>query len=419
LSTADIQFGFATYNQDALRVRAKHWLYQAGNAGVTVPGWGAFPAAGAQEVFGYLWSCDTGSNDHEIGCAPATPADLPDAWELARVRRLPKAGQTFGQEVFFFIRVGTTVYRVRYLPLSGAPGAAAQTRVDVERCLNSACSTRTLTGTATVDWTPVAEFLSWDNAGTNPSRVDPVTYFDQSFAADAIATNTCAGWEPNTDTLPDRYNNLYSLRWPTDTSDSRGPLFHTGDMIPWDWTNDRSEEILGRLAPSYLLDPLTTDFRIASYLQDLPLPGETFLRLKDEAVRPLIAVGSTPLGEAYRSFRAWYLGCSGGPCPPGTGWKSLAAVQDPDFLQRTKAVVVISDGKPSCGADPCAVAADFLQKEWMRTYVVAYGAKRPASRLDCLARYGGTEEPYYVSSPGELTAALESILDRIRAEPIP
>ena len=29
---------------------------------------------------------------------------------------------------------------------------------------------------------------------------------------------------------------------------------------------------------------------------------------------------------------------------------------------------------------------------------------------------GGTIEPYYVSSPGELSAALESILDRIRAE---
>ncbi|HYG63301.1 MAG TPA: hypothetical protein VEL74_12020 [Thermoanaerobaculia bacterium] len=35
------------------------------------------------------------------------------------------------------------------------------------------------------------------------------------------------------------------------------------------------------------------------------------------------------------------------------------------------------------------------------------------------ARSGGTVEPYYVSSPGELSAALESILDRLRAEVIP
>ena len=45
-----IQFGFATYNQDDLFVRAKHYMYQAAASGPNVPGYGAFPPAGTQEV---------------------------------------------------------------------------------------------------------------------------------------------------------------------------------------------------------------------------------------------------------------------------------------------------------------------------------------------------------------------------------
>ncbi|HEV2844841.1 MAG TPA: hypothetical protein VG477_08350, partial [Thermoanaerobaculia bacterium] len=64
----NFQFGFATFNQDQIRARAKHWLYEAAGPGVAIPGWGAFPAQGSREVFGFLWDCDTGANDHEIGC---------------------------------------------------------------------------------------------------------------------------------------------------------------------------------------------------------------------------------------------------------------------------------------------------------------------------------------------------------------
>lgn len=77
-----MQLGFATFNRDNLFVRSKHWIYEAASAGVTVPGWGAFPAAGAREVFGRLFNCDTGSGDDEIGCTAASPADLSDAGSL-------------------------------------------------------------------------------------------------------------------------------------------------------------------------------------------------------------------------------------------------------------------------------------------------------------------------------------------------
>src|SRR5262249_6844731 len=55
-NTTGVQFGFATFNQDALSVRSKHWTYQAVGNGVSIPGWGAYPSIGTNEVFGYAWA---------------------------------------------------------------------------------------------------------------------------------------------------------------------------------------------------------------------------------------------------------------------------------------------------------------------------------------------------------------------------
>ncbi len=71
--TSDIQFGFATYNQDDLHLRAKHWLYRAAGDGPDIPGWGAFPAAGSDDVFGRAWSCDTGNGDNNDRLLPELP----------------------------------------------------------------------------------------------------------------------------------------------------------------------------------------------------------------------------------------------------------------------------------------------------------------------------------------------------------
>ncbi|MGD2115805.1 MAG: hypothetical protein PVG07_12170, partial [Acidobacteriota bacterium] len=77
-----VDFGFATYNQDELRVDAKHWLYRPQGGGVDLGTGDAFPVPGAMEVFGDQWPCDTGRGDDNIGCYPAAPADLDDPWEL-------------------------------------------------------------------------------------------------------------------------------------------------------------------------------------------------------------------------------------------------------------------------------------------------------------------------------------------------
>lgn len=408
-------FGFASFNQDALRAGSKHWLYEAGGPGVQIPGFGAFPAAGVREVFGRRWPCDTGDGDHEAGCSAATPADLDDAWELERMRRLPRG---FQKDTLFFVRQSGLVYRLRYHHTTGTRGEVIETQITLERCSNASCSNRLLIAQSTVSWSPVGEFLSWDDGPvTGPNRTDPrLGYFGASSAADATATNTCSGWEPNDDDAADPWN-AYSLRWPTDASDPRGPFFSLGDVIPLDWLDDRKDEILLRLAPNQALDPTAApDFRTASYLRNRRASGEDFLRLK-KAARPLIATGETPHGNALRAFRTWYAGCATGVCPPGSGWASVAAAQDPEWACRNKHLVILTGGDDTCGgADPCTMAFTLLARDGIKTHVIAVGQSGPPSpvppgyKLNCMAANGGTMEPRYLANPADLGFVLSEIL---------
>ena len=406
----NLLFGFASFNQDALYARSKHWLYEAAGNGVTIPGWGGFlPAAGSRDVLGRVWTCDEGSGDDEVGCLPANPADLSDAWELARVRTLAKGGETFTSTVTFYVRHAGATYRIRYIPTGAwTPGVAVSFQVRRERCLNASCSAVDPAMTVTVGYTPVSEYLVWENGA---SRTEPVGYFGQTGAADSSAGNTCSGWDPNTDTTSDRYNN-YSLRWPTFTGDPRGTYFTQGDVLPLDWLADHREDIQKRLAPNLVLDPLAVpDFRTSPYLRDTRFGAETFLRLKDDWARPLVATGSTPQGNSLRNFRAWYAGCAAGTCPPTYGWYGVAAAQDPEFSCRRHNLVLITDGEDTCNSASyaCSAAASLYAQHGLRTYVVAFSANPVTSTVDCIADNGGTTAPFEVHLRSELVQALKDI----------
>jgi hypothetical protein len=412
-NTTGIQFGFATFNQDALYARAKHWLYQAGGPGINIPGWGPFPSTGAREVFGSLWNCDTGSGDNDIGCYSTTPADLVDAWELGRTQELPKLGKSFTEVVQFYVRQSGIVYRVRYTPVFGAtPGGPVTVTEAVWRCLNSACSSTTSLGQINISFTPVAEMLTWDNGALN--RTNPeLGYFSQPVGTDTDATNTCAGWEPNTDSSADLYTTptgSYNLHWPT-TADSRGAEFSFGDVIPQDWLTPHTDDILRRLSPSY---PAAPDFRVSPYFQNQPFGPETFLRLKDVGKRPLIAYGSTPQGNALVAFRTWWSGCSTNFCIGG-GWNGIAQTQDPDWLCRRHYLVVLTDGEETCNGDPCAQTSALLSYG-IKTYVVGFGViAAPGSKLLCMAGNGGTDSPILPHTRQELIDSLTVIFDAVKA----
>jgi len=412
-NTTGVQFGFATFNQDALYARAKHWTYQAAGNGISIPGWGAYPGIGANEVFGYAWSCNTGTGNNQVGCAATTPADLSDVWKRTRIQQLPKLGTNFNTAVTFYVRVGTIVYRISYTPGVGAtPGSPVNVTESVAKCLNSTCSSTTTIGTTSVPFNPVNEFLSWDNGASNGlSQTNPELAYFTPVAADASASNTCTGWEPNTDSTADLFNG-YGLHQTT-TTDPRGAAFNVGDVIPWDWTTDHRNDILLRLAPNLVTNPTASpDFGQSSYLRNSTQGVETFLRLKDEAARPLIVYGSTPVAGAMNNFKNWYFAT-------GSGWAQTAAYQDTDWSCRRRYLIVLTDGDESCSVDPCATATTLLNTYGISTYPIGFGMADALSvggnRLTCMAANGGTSAPYTPHLRQDLEDTLTSILTAIKA----
>jgi hypothetical protein len=399
--TTGVQLGFATFNQDQLSVRAKHWLYQATSGGPSIPGWGPYPAVGAQEVFGLTWACDSGGNDNEIGCYAAKPADLTDAWELARVRRLPKGGTPFNQAVVFWVRQAPSIYKITYTPVAGSTLGSPTVNVTVrlDKCNNpTACTSFTTLGQTVTSWSRVAELISWDNSSTaNTLRTNPELNYFTGIASDASASNTCAGWDPNTDTAADAVSG-YNLRYLTDTSDSRGADFYKGDVVPLDWLDDHNLDLQARLAPNPGVVPT---FGVAAYFRDSRQGAETFLRLKNDNERPLIAIGSTPLANSINSFKTWY-----------TSWQSQASVSDPDFFCRRQALVILSDGDDTCvgGANACTLVGSLYQSFGLRSYAVGFGgfSSTPGSSLFCIASEGGTGTPTYPQTKQELMDALNA-----------
>src|SRR6185295_12274077 len=426
--------GFGTYNQDSLGVKAKHWLYEATSNGPSITGYGPFPAIGNQDVFGLNWSCTSGD---DTGCAAGNPADLPDTWERSRVQRLPKGGISFTTTIAdFFVRNSSgTTYKVRYAPLAGSYGANLTVTVSVWKCSNSDCSSNSaVAGSPAVvgfkqvtrsDGLPGADFLSWDN-GDNRNNPQ-LGYFTQGTVSDSTidANHTCDGWDPNNDTNSDKANS-YDLRFPTDSSDSRGASFTVGDVIPLDWKSgkDHKTDILSRLAPNYPSAP--PDFRIATYLKDSRLAGESFLHLKDDrpnaldAKRPLFANGSTPIGASMAAFRTWYNGCTGtGDCA-GTGrWVATASnpnasIGDTSFRCRQKYLLILTDGDETCGGDPCAMATR-LRSEGVTIFVVAFGVENSSgNKLNCM---GDADHIFYPQDEDELVSDLQKAIGSISEDP--
>lgn len=414
-SVDGIQFGFATYNQDQLFVRSKHWMYRAANNGPNITGFGNYPRTGDQEVFGFTWTCDEGTGNNEVGCVPGNPADLDNAWELGRVRRLPKAGINFTSTVTFYVRQSGTTWRLRYVPEGVLiPGQTLTVEIERERCTNSDCTNRDSFTEVDVVFNPIAEFIAWDNGAdtANPQ----LGYFSQN-SADGSASNTCTGWDPTNDTTSDRFNS-YSLRWPTTTGDPRGSAFDIGDIIPLDWQNDHRTDILRRLAPNTVLNPSALpDFRIAPYFNNARIGTETFLRLKNENVRPFVNEGSTPLANSVRNFRQWYSGCTTGTCSATAGWKGTAAAQDPDWRCRRKYLLILTDGDETCDNDPCAATDILKRNEGVLTYVVAFGVENVSgNKLNCMAEKGGTGKPIYPQNKDDLVRALTDIFGQIKEE---
>ncbi|MDH3521952.1 MAG: PilC/PilY family type IV pilus protein [Acidobacteriota bacterium] len=375
--TEDINVGFATFNQDSLRLRRKHWLYAAAEGGPTIPGWGPYPAVGDLHSFGQGWRCTTGSGaDANIGCSGYTPADLIDPWENQRVAALPKESDAFPSDgdndgvagrTTYFVRAGGSRYRIR-IEDRGAADLGSPTitvRVYQALCTNDSCSSTTGETHEDVDFDLVTDYGYWEfTTDRGPLQAG---FFTQGTASDSPATNTCVNWDANTDTPADIYSG-YNARWPTVPDGSFSPLLDVGDVLPMDWRDSNQQKLLERLAPNLALGDTVPDFRIATYFEDIVNPSDE-LHLKDERARPIMAFGATPIGTSVGSFFDFVAG-------PGS-WLEAAAENDPSFYCRRTYLVIITDGNQSdCdGDDPCADegTAELFDDLGIKTFVVAFG----------------------------------------------
>ncbi|MEZ5332943.1 MAG: hypothetical protein R2991_13045 [Thermoanaerobaculia bacterium] len=450
-SIDDVSFGFATYNQDGLYLRGKHWAYTASEQGVTLsPSSARYPQLGQLDVFGDEWNCDSGGGDANIGCYGDQPADLNDPWEVRRVQILPKDE---GSTRTFYVRTpGGDRFRIRYTPLDTPGEDTMDVTVAVRRCTNGDCSSNVNVGSTTVTFTKgfdytrpdpmnpsntivtahLEDFNSWD-IGTQ--RAAPQQgFFTQGQGSDSPAGNTCAGWDPNNDSSDDEHGG-YLTRFPTTADiDFPGDEMSVGDRIPLDWRSDQRDDILNRLAPNRLLGESVPDFRTARYFSDGAPGAGGALRLKDEDVRPYVAYGSTPLARSLMDFGDWW-----------EDWIDIAKAEEGTaFDCRRPFLVVLTDGEDTCGPDPCdhdddwnpgepAGAARHLYEELgIRTFVVAFGVEASATNsLACMSDEGGTgvdddingdgnpdgPGPIYPQNKQELVDALTALLTSIGGGP--
>ncbi len=463
----DVDFGFATFNQDHLRVANKHWLYRVAaiqpGGFFSLSGGETFPVAGSEEVFGAGWwdtrggTCTYAPNnynntttDTHVACFPrrqdgtlpddndcedgggantnvCAPADTTDAWEYTRFRRLPRLNANGNTTTYAYLRAANgSRYRVMY----GGPviyGAATiSVPTEIALCTNEKCTTVSGVTTRAITYALVGDFVMWDYQIKRTSALtSPAGWFGRQ---DSTSDNVCAGWDWNEDTPNDQFvagdpnSNLKYLTVddPADP-DRHATAFDYGDVIPLDWQRDNRLALLNRLAPRLNgADPATDPeaFAGATYLANNRVGSEAFLRLANASQRTLLPSGSTPLGYSLGEFRTWFRGCLNGSCPQDIGWDDIAATSDPTWACRQKFLVVVTDGDDTCsGRDPCSLTASMRAQDGILTYVVAFGAQlTPGNRLHCMASNGGTVEPILPQNKYDLVRALNDILGSIREQ---
>ncbi len=453
--TDNVDFGFATYNQDALRVHWKEWLYRVQpvqadtNGFYTLAGGDLFPVAGTDEIFGATFTCDRngGGNDgddQDRGCYANqnAPADTNNLWEMTKVRRLAKLGDDKSADFVYFVRSGGRVYRVRVSNPTVAPGPTQQLGDAVlalrhrvylctgtpndnpsNNCNDSAEYSLVADGDRVITYDLIGDFVKWDlgvRRAANQQGFDGV--------AQSNAGGTCNGWDPNTDDTTDQYN-TYSLRYPDGAiyHDPAGTVndfrYQYGDVVPLNWNSDNKTAILNRLAPRLAGGDPTLDpeaFANATYLNHHRIGTQDYLRLLTESERPIFPSGSTPLGATLSSFRTWFHGCNSTNCSGGAiGWKDVAATQDPDWECRKKYILLLTDGDETCGGTPGNVAGSLLDQDDVRTYVIGFGLPTGGGNtLDDIAFQGGTVAPILPTNRQALIDALNDILSEIQEETV-
>jgi Tfp pilus tip-associated adhesin PilY1 len=456
----DVHFGLATYNQDQVRVAAKHWLYVPTTIGSTA-GWPltGYPATTDVMTFGAHLEADGEAGS----CAsPLTLSSQRDA-----INRFAKLGKDLATPTRIWISgSGNKLYLLTVTKTSvGGPGTAnITTQFTAQEHNKAGCAATGAARTLDVTLGPGTpfEFLMYDGVvGSEDSN----GYW--SFQ-DAIATQTLGadrpftgkGWEGNYDSTFVTGNASFdsgvtnddvwcqndaasvkkclNLKFPTSRHpDFPGPGRHipevdSGDVLTLDWrTNEGNRnEMMRRLAPNLRSQGLSAvpDFGIGSYFKDVadfPTTGANLIHdLKTPGEIPLMAIGNSPLGRAINDFRCWWNGdgdtkCKGTGRSYKDGFEALALQFDPEWGCRRPYLLLISDGEDNSTAEsPNADVANLNSKAGIKTWAINVGdatACKSPNKLHSITNQG-KGECVTAADPAQLEAELRKLLGQIREE---
>ena len=405
-----IRYGFATYNQDQIRLTRKHFLYfvkdlpdntnEIGNFPFMTVTYPAVEPGDEVEV-----TAATGGVDVEIDGdmmtfgAPVTttagdcanPLNLNDSDEREAFNRFPKLGIDGSVPTTIYVtergRPNDPVYAVTFSrTLSTAALGDADLKVDIEwqqvdQSMGCTATAGTSPKTGTLEFGLWTDFLFAEAAdggfdiGTVAENVG-TGYWD---GTDIEGHYDCGtkkpfsgrGWEGNYDTedpsppppppppstLYDKYcvgTSCVNLQHPTVTASSpAAPELDQGDVLPLHWNFDNKTELLTRLNPKHGTGD--EDFGVASYFQNQP-NSAGFLELNNSLELPIVAAGVSPVGGSALDYRCWW---RGGPndrkCKAEqhelypTGFQELLRINDPGAFQcRKPYLIIISDFEETC-----------------------------------------------------------------------
>ena len=471
----DVNLGFASFNQDRLRVRSKHWLYF--NTENLPSGWPiAYPlpetdgdvisvgSDGQVEVelddgdlmtFGKhfpAYEKVVGFETIGEGGTCAAPLDL--SKDREKINRFAKLGTYGNQQTLIWINDRSKTYLLTVSKSALLPDGVtindlgkSTIRVDftVQRITQCSPLTVSSTNSTNLKLKLMTDFVMWDedsgaSGGNKLDEENSAGWWDwQDSVADASCSDQAPfsgkGWEGNYDsgvttgnagydsnvTDVDEYCTAFScrnLKFDTTISSYGRPL-DRGDVLPLDWATTNHDDFLRRLAPNY--PSATPDFRSAAYFEDTPVFASSNLRLRNSSQKPLVANGESPLAKSINDFRCWYLssGTPGGKCNNNTypvGWEDLAAANDSEWGCRRPFLIIISDGEDSCtgGESPTADVSNLNSKAGIKTWVVNFGGGN-SGQLNSIAQ-SGKGELINVATRDELRDALADILGEIREE---
>ena len=365
-----VRIGFSTFSQENGRVTGKKWMYKVGLEQADLEGlpWWSdlpFPQEG-QGISAGNGSADSGScgSTNSLSTLYTHEKFGPDG-DVTNVLTVDHSGRD---------------WKVTFEAPNTPIGPSLDINVKVQECGSAVVEEATI---------PLVPFYTEDLDGTPILTADYVA--NGQYRADGTCSN---GWRPNDEggetSLPTYADPAGRVTQGTD-------IFARGNVIPWDWMSHEApgfelsnrDEFLRRMAPNIVvngqIDPAAIpDFRLGPYYDNSTFDPKS----EYSATPPFGFWTATPLAKSLLAVKGWY-----------EAWEPYGKTESTEeaFKCRPKYVLLLTDGKDTCGGNPPAAAAQLLEAG-VRTFVIGYGTGVSGNSLQGIADEGGTGKKHTLGS---------------------